>query len=104
MTPAWPYLAAVWKGVSPYCNMRGQNKVRAAETTHVILHVRSTAVQEQDPTGLVVAALTAQVESGEAAPVLHVDVGLVLAERGHRLAVALPGRLVQSGVAVLEQG
>ena len=21
MTPAWPYLAAVWKGVSPYCNM-----------------------------------------------------------------------------------
>ena len=45
MTPAWPYLAAVWKGVSPYCNMKGQNKVRTAETTHVILHVRSAAVE-----------------------------------------------------------
>ena len=50
------------------------------------------------------AVLAAEVERGEAAPVLHVDVGLVLAERGNRLAVALPGRLVQSGVAVLEQG
>ena len=49
------------------------------------------------------AVLAAEVERGEAAPVLHVDVGLVLAERGHRLAVALPGRLVQSRVAVLEQ-
>ena len=101
MTPACPYLAAVWKGVSPYCNRPDQaGWVRSGETTHVILHVRPAAVEQEDPTGLVVAALTTQVESCEAAPVLHVDVGLGLAEAAHRPAEPLPGGLVEGRVAV----
>ena len=48
------------------------------------------------------AVLAAEVEWGEAAPVLDVGVGLGLAEVVHRLAEALPGRLVQRRVAVLK--
>ena len=75
-------------------------RLRTAERTHVILHVWSAAVEEEDPTGLVVAALTTQVESCEAAPVLHVDIGLGLAQTAHCSAEPLPGGLVEGRVAV----
>ena len=103
MTPACPYLAAVWKGVSPYCNTTiGQwlAGLELGETTHVILHVRPAAVEKEDPTGLIVAALTTQVESSEAAPVLHVHVGLGLAQAAHCPTEPLPGGLVEGRVAV----
>ena len=57
-------------------------------------------MEEEDPAGLIVAALTAQVESCEAAPVLHVHVGLGLAEAVHCPAEPLPGGLVEGRVAV----
>ena len=57
-------------------------------------------MEEEDPTGLIVAALTAQVKSCEAAPVLHVHVGLGPAQRAHSPAEPLPGGLVQRRVAV----
>ena len=70
-------------------------RLRTAERTHVILHVWSAAVEEEDPTGLVVAALTTQVESCEAAPVLHVDIGLVGAEERQALTEPVLGRQVE---------
>ena len=100
MTPACPYLAAVWKGVSPYCNTEDNSTVSRWVRTHVILHVRPAAVEKENPTGLIVATLTAQVESCEAAPVLHVHVGLGPAQRAHSPAEPLPGGLVQRRVAV----
>ena len=57
-------------------------------------------MEEEDPTGLIVAALTAQVESCEAAPVLHVHIGLGLAEAAHGATESLPGGLVEGRVAV----
>ena len=45
-------------------------------------------------------ALAAQVEGSEAASVLHVDVGLRLAEAANGPTEALPGGLVQSCVTV----
>ena len=68
--------------------------------THVILHVRPAAVEKENPTGLIVATLTAQVESCEAAPVLHVHVGLGLAQAAHCPAEPLPGGLVEGRVAM----
>ena len=100
MTPACPYLAAVWKGVSPYCNTEDNSTVSGGVRTHVILHVRPAAVEKENPTGLIVATLTAEVESCEAAPVLHVHVGLGLAEAAHAPTEPLPGRLVEGRVAV----
>ena len=100
MTPACPYLAAVWKGVSPYCNTEDNSTVSRWVRTHVILHVRPAAVEKENPTGLIVATLTAQVESCEAAPVLHVHVGLGLAQAAHCPAEPLPGGLVEGRVAV----
>ena len=46
------------------------------------------------------AGLAAEVEGSEASSVLHVDVGLGLAQAAHRLTEALPGGLVQRRVAV----
>ena len=100
MTPACPYLAAVWKGVSPYCNTEDNSTVSRWVRTHVILHVRPAAVEKENPTGLIVATLTAQVESCEAAPVLHVHVGLGLAQAAHCPAEPLPGGLVEGRVAM----
>ena len=57
-------------------------------------------MEKEDPAGLIVTALTAQVESSEAAPVLHVHVGLGLAQAAHRPAEPLPGGLVEGRVAV----
>ena len=57
-------------------------------------------MEKEDPAGLIVTALTAQVESCEAAPVLHVHVGLGLAEAAHCPAEPLPGGLVEGRVAV----
>ena len=57
-------------------------------------------MEEEDPAGLIVAALTAQVESCEAAPVLHVHVGLGLTQAAHGATEPLPGGLVEGRVAV----
>ena len=57
-------------------------------------------MEEEDPAGLIVAALTTQVESCEAAPVLHVDIGLGLAQTAHCSAEPLPGGLVEGRVAM----
>ena len=73
-------------------------------TTHVVLDIRFAAGEEDDPTGLVVPVLAAEVEGGKAAPVLDVEVGPVPAEQPHRLAKPLPGRLVQGRVPVLQLG
>ena len=51
-------------------------------------------MEQQYPAGLVVAVLAAEVERGEAAPVLHVDVGLGPAQGAHRPTEPLPGGLV----------
>ena len=51
-------------------------------------------MEEESPAGLIVTALTAEMEGSEASSVLHVDIGLGLAEAAHRLSEALPGGLV----------
>ena len=71
--------------------------------THVVLDVWLASPEQQDPAGLVVPVLAAEVEGREPAPVLDVEVGLGPAEGVDGLAVALPGRLVEGSVAVLEQ-
>ena len=68
--------------------------------SYIILDVGSAAVQQQHPGGLVVPVLAAEVERGEAAPVLHVHVGLGPAQRAHSPAEPFPGGLVQRRVAV----
>ena len=65
----------------------------------VIAHSRNLSTH---PARLVVSVLAAEVEGRESAPVLDVGVGLGAAEVVHRLAEALPRRLVQRGVAVLQ--
>ena len=56
-------------------------------------------MQQQHSTGLIVPILAAQMERGEAAPVLHVDVGLGPAQGAHCPTEPLPGSLVQRSVA-----
>jgi hypothetical protein len=50
-----------------------------------------------------VAVLAGQVEGRETAPVLDVHVTPLPAQHVHRPAVALPGRLVQRRVSVLDK-
>lgn len=69
--------------------------------THIILDVRPAARQQQHAAGLVVAVLAGKVQRREAALVLDVDVGLGPHQGLRRVAVALPGRLVQRRVPVL---
>ena len=57
-------------------------------------------MEKEGPTGLIVATLTAQVESCEPAPVLHVHVSLGLTQAAHGPTEPLPGGLVEGGVAV----
>ena len=57
-------------------------------------------MEEESPAGLIVTALTAEMEGSEASSVLHVDIGLGLAEAPHRPTEPLPGGLVQGSVAV----
>ena len=57
-------------------------------------------MQEEDPGGLIVTILTAEVEWSEASSVLHVHIRLRPAQHGHRLTEAFPARLVESSVAV----
>ena len=61
--------------------------------THVVLHIGVAAREEENPGGLVVAGLAAEVEDSEGF-ILRVYVGLGLAEAAHRLSEALPGGLV----------
>ena len=63
-------------------------------TTYIVLDVWFAAVQQQQPAGLVVAVLAAQVERREPAPVLDVEICLGFAENCHRLTEAFPGGLV----------
>ena len=62
--------------------------------THVVLDVWLASPEQQDPAGLVVAVLAAQVERREPAPVLDVEICLGFAENCHRLTEAFPGGLV----------
>ena len=58
--------------------------------------------EEEDPTGFVVTVLAAEVKRRETGPVDGVHIGLGSAQKGGRLGVAPPGRLVKSAIAVLK--
>ncbi len=62
--------------------------------THVVLDVRLAPAEEEHATSLVVSVLAAEVEWGEAPPVLDVRVRLGPAQELHGLGEAFPGRLV----------
>ena len=69
---------------------------------YVVFDVWFAASSEEDPAGLVVTVLTAEVQGREPTPVPQVEVGLVLAQKLDSLAEASPGALVQGRVAVLK--
>ena len=87
---------------SPVCIENDAPPPPKKNSPHVVLQIWLAPGDEQYPAGLVVPVLAAEVQGGEPSPVLHVDVGPVLAQEGHRPAVALPRGLVQSRVAVLK--
>ena len=51
--------------------------------SYVVLDVRSAALLQQNSAGLIVTMLTSHMKSSEAAPVLDVDIGVVVTEQGH---------------------
>ena len=71
--------------------------------TYVILDVGLASGPQDDPTGLVVAVLAAEMEGRESTAIPEIKVGAVLAQRLHRPAEPLPRRLVQGRVPVLQK-
>ena len=71
--------------------------------TYVVLDIWFTSGPQDDPAGLVVAVLAGQMEGREAAAVPEIKVRTVLAQKFDCPTEALPGCLVECGVAVLER-
>ena len=69
---------------------------------YVVFDVWFAASSEEDPAGLVVTVLTAEVQGREPATVPQVEIWLISAKEIHRSAEASPRALVQGSVPMLE--
>ena len=84
------------------CYFSWESTFKNSWNTHVVFNVRFAASQQDDPTRLVVPVLAAEVEGSKAPPVFDVEVAPGPHQHPHRLAVPLPGRLVQGCIPMLK--
>ena len=68
--------------------------------SYIVLDVWSAALLEQNSTSLIVTMLTSNVKCSEPAPVLDVDIGVVVTEQSHCPAPASPSCQVERGHSV----